>query len=103
MACNGYSTVSPTTATAIHPLPVTDKELNFYCSGKAVHEAVQRLLMADPGRFEKVALREASIYTTKRKIHLSNSRRAQKLNIMLLNPSRCRTHSMMILLTTTNS
>lgn len=38
---------------AIHPLPVTDKELNFYCSGKAVHEAVQRLLMADPGRFEK--------------------------------------------------
>ncbi|MDQ6863015.1 MAG: Dna2/Cas4 domain-containing protein [Thermoproteota archaeon] len=38
---------------AIDPLPLTDKELNMYSSGKAVHEAVQWLFMSNPGRYEK--------------------------------------------------
>jgi hypothetical protein len=37
----------------IDPLPITDKELNMYSSGRAIHEAVQWLLMSDPRRFEK--------------------------------------------------
>jgi hypothetical protein len=38
---------------AIDPLPLTDKELNMYSSGSAVHEAVQWLFMSNPGRYEK--------------------------------------------------
>jgi len=38
---------------AIDPLPLTDKELNMYSSGRAVHEAVQWLFMSNPGRYEK--------------------------------------------------
>jgi len=38
---------------AIDPLPLTDKELNMYSSGKAIHEAVQWLFMSNPGRYEK--------------------------------------------------
>ncbi len=37
----------------IDPVPITDKELNMYSSGRAIHEAVQRLLMNNPRRFEK--------------------------------------------------
>jgi CRISPR/Cas system-associated exonuclease Cas4 (RecB family) len=37
----------------IDPLPVTDKDLNLFSSGRAIHEAVQSLFMSDPGRFEK--------------------------------------------------
>jgi CRISPR/Cas system-associated exonuclease Cas4 (RecB family) len=37
----------------IDPLPITDKELNMYSSGRAVHEAVQWLFMSDPRRYEK--------------------------------------------------
>ena len=37
----------------IDPLPLTDKELNMYSSGRAVHEAVQWLFMSNPGRYEK--------------------------------------------------
>lgn len=37
----------------IDPLPITNKELNKYSSGKGIHEAVQRLFMSSPGRFEK--------------------------------------------------
>src|SRR5207253_663773 len=33
--------------------PITDKELNMYSSGRAVHEAVQWLFMSNPGRYEK--------------------------------------------------
>jgi hypothetical protein len=38
---------------SIDPLPITDKELNMYSSGRAVHEAVQWLFMSNPGRYEK--------------------------------------------------
>ena len=38
---------------AIDPLPLTDKELSMYSSGRAVHEAVQWLFMNNPGRYEK--------------------------------------------------
>src|SRR6476660_5821184 len=38
---------------AIDPLPLTDKELNMYSSGKAIHEAVQWLFMSNPGRYDK--------------------------------------------------
>jgi len=37
----------------IDPLPVTNKELNMYSSGRAVHEAVQWLFMSNQRRFEK--------------------------------------------------
>lgn len=37
----------------IDPLPLTDKDLNIYSSGRAVHEAVQYLLTSNPRRFEK--------------------------------------------------
>jgi hypothetical protein len=37
----------------IDPLPITDKDLNLYSSGRAVHEAVQSLFMSNPRRFEK--------------------------------------------------
>jgi hypothetical protein len=37
----------------IDPLPLTNKELNMYSSGRAVLEAVQYLLMGNPRRFEK--------------------------------------------------
>jgi hypothetical protein len=37
----------------IDPLPITNKELNVYSSGRGIHEAVQRLFMSNPGRFEK--------------------------------------------------
>jgi hypothetical protein len=37
----------------IDPLPLTDKELNMYSSGKAIHEAVQWLFTSDPKRYEK--------------------------------------------------
>ncbi len=37
----------------IDPLPITDKELNMYSSGKGIHEAVQHLFMSNPGMFEK--------------------------------------------------
>jgi CRISPR/Cas system-associated exonuclease Cas4 (RecB family) len=37
----------------IDPMPITDKELNMYSSGRAVHEAVQWLFMSDPRRYEK--------------------------------------------------
>src|SRR5438445_6389838 len=37
----------------IDPLPLTNKELNMYSSGRAVHEALQYLLMSNPRRFEK--------------------------------------------------
>jgi hypothetical protein len=37
----------------IDPLPITDKDLNIYSSGRAIHEAVQWLFMSDPRRFEK--------------------------------------------------
>src|SRR5689334_16500815 len=37
----------------IDPGPLTDKELNMYSSGRAVHEAVQWLFMSNKGRFDK--------------------------------------------------
>jgi CRISPR/Cas system-associated exonuclease Cas4 (RecB family) len=37
----------------IDPLPITDKDLNIFSSGKAVHEAVQWLFTSNPRRFEK--------------------------------------------------
>jgi hypothetical protein len=37
----------------IDPLHITDKELNMYSSGRAIHEAVQWLFMSNPRRFEK--------------------------------------------------
>src|SRR6266496_5193626 len=37
----------------IDPLPITDKELNMYSSGRAVHEAVQSLFNSNQRRFEK--------------------------------------------------
>lgn len=37
----------------IDPLPITDKDLNFFSSGRAIHEAVQSLFMSNPRRFEK--------------------------------------------------
>lgn len=37
----------------IDPLPITDKDLNIYSSGRAIHEAVQWLFMSNPRRFEK--------------------------------------------------
>ena len=37
----------------IDPVPLTDKDLNMYSSGKAVHQAVQMLFMSYKGRFEK--------------------------------------------------
>ena len=37
----------------IDPLPITNKELNMYSSGRGIHEAVQHLFMSNPGMFEK--------------------------------------------------
>lgn len=36
----------------IHPIPLTDKDLNVYSSGRAVHEAVQFLFRSIRNRFE---------------------------------------------------
>jgi hypothetical protein len=36
----------------IDPLPMTDKDLNLFSSGRAIHEAVQSLFMSNPRRFE---------------------------------------------------
>jgi hypothetical protein len=37
----------------IDSLPVTDKDLNIFSSGRAVHEAVQSLFNSNQRRFEK--------------------------------------------------
>jgi hypothetical protein len=34
-------------------MPVTQRELNMYSSGKAIHEAIQLLFLSNRGRFEK--------------------------------------------------
>jgi CRISPR/Cas system-associated exonuclease Cas4 (RecB family) len=36
----------------IDPQPITDKDLNMYSSGRAIHEAVQSLFKSNPRRFE---------------------------------------------------
>jgi hypothetical protein len=68
----------------IDPLPITDKDLSLYSSGRAVHEAVQSLFMSNPRRFEKEKYVdykniEGSIdIFDKIKIHLSNLRLADQ-------------------------
>ena len=37
----------------IDPVPLTDKDLNMYTSGKAIHESVQWLFMTYKGKFDK--------------------------------------------------
>ena len=37
----------------VDPLPITDRELNMFSSGRAIHEAVQHLFMNNQRRFEK--------------------------------------------------